>query len=107
METLAVQDPSNGGSTIEAARDYESGRTLTQTQGGGKYPDGPPLAKLHDGEPWFFLRAQDELAPDVVEFYADKLERYGLIGQGREVRRFALRMREWQTENPDKVKLPD
>lgn len=104
---LAVQDPSNGGSTITAARAYEDGRAKAQTEGGGKYPDGPPLAALHDDEPWFFLRAQDELAPDAVEFYADKLERNGLHAQSREVRRFAHRMREWQVANPDKVKLPD
>ena len=32
----------------------------------GKYTGKNPLEKLHDGEPYFFLRAQDRLAPDAV-----------------------------------------
>jgi hypothetical protein len=56
-----LEDPSNGGSTIQAAREHEE-RALTDTGGYGKYPDGPPMTKLGDDEPWFFLRAQDERA---------------------------------------------
>lgn len=39
----------------------------------GKYTDVNPLEKLHEDEPWFFLRAQDATAPGAVEAYANAL----------------------------------
>lgn len=100
-----ADDPSNGGSTIEAAQAHE--RALTDTGGYGKYPDGPPMTKLGDDEPWFFLRAQDELAPMVVDDYASRLDRRGDAKGAAEVRRIVQAMYEWQIANPHRVKHPD
>lgn len=75
--------------------------------GDGKYEGIDPRTRLHSGEPYFFLRAQDRLAPSAVENYADRLQSVGLTRAAVEVLRFAERMREWQEANPSLVKLPD
>jgi hypothetical protein len=89
-----LEDPSNGGSTIQAAREHEE-RALTDTGGYGKYPDGPPMTKLGDDEPWFFLRAQDERAR-----WPWTTTRGGSNGaatrRAREVRKIVQAMYEWQ-----------
>lgn len=59
-------------------------------------------------EPIFVLRAQDKLAPDVVDYWSTR-------AAGRDVDQSAVdsaskcadEMDEWQENNPDKVKLPD
>jgi hypothetical protein len=71
-----------------------------------KYKDINPIGKLHDGEPYFFIRAQDIHAPYAVRQYAEAvgiLDPKGMI----ECREFADVMEKWQDENPDKVKQPD
>lgn len=82
----------------------------------GKYEHIDPRSKLHEGEPYFFLRAQDVLAPAAVEAYAGMLEAAAKIGgtagadlhrQAEDVRLFADRMRKWQTANWALTKLPD
>lgn len=72
-----------------------------------KYENTNPLSKLHDGEPYFFLRAQDKCAPKAVNEYAKKLRDEGDLKGAEECHAFARRMRQWQIDNPDKVKMPD
>jgi hypothetical protein len=85
-----------------------------------KYADINPLTKLHPGEPFFFIRAQDKLSVDIVMEYSRLLEKEGLklsadnevrshdlMMQACQVASFAHRFLDWQEENPDKVKLPD
>jgi hypothetical protein len=76
--------------------------------GGGKYPT--PLAlelALRPGEPWFAVRAQDVLAPGCLNAYAVALHAQGLVRQAEDVVALAARMRAWQAQNPDLVKVPD
>ena len=72
-----------------------------------KYENTNPLEKLHAGEPYFFLRSQDKLAPQAVIAYAHHLHVAGDDQGFRECMDFAARMEEWQAANPDKVKMPD
>jgi hypothetical protein len=73
----------------------------------GKYENENPLQKLHEGEPYFFLRSQDIHAPEAVRAYAEFLCDSGDIYGGNECYKFANRMERWQDENRDKVKNPD
>lgn len=104
--SAVLDDPSRGGSTIQAAREHEE-RALTDTGGYGKYPDGPPMTKLGDDEPWFFLRAQDFHAPMIVDAYADRLDKAGDSKGAYEVRKIVQAMYDWQADNPESVKHPD
>lgn len=42
--------------------------------GEGKYANRNPLMELHEGEPYFFIRGKDALAPAAIEAYAGLLE---------------------------------
>jgi hypothetical protein len=86
-----------------------------------KYQDENPLFRLHPGEPFFFIRAQDKLSVETIMEYSRLLERESwkargegnevlarsLSDQSTEVAIFAHKFLDWQEENPDKVKLPD
>lgn len=72
-----------------------------------KYSNTNPLEKLHEGEPFFFLRAQDKLAPAIVLAYAEALEMCGDAQGSMECSEIAEQMINWQEANPDKIKLPD
>ena len=86
-----------------------------------KYADVNPLTKLHDGEPYFFIRAQDLLSSHAVVHYSELLQREAdkaykagdirlwesLSDQASQVAGFAQRFIEWQKEYPEFVKLPD
>jgi len=86
-----------------------------------KYQDVNPLERLHLGEPFFFIRAQDKLSVDAVRAYSHLLQaeadkalvrgeeeiHHSLQMQSIEVIGFAHKFLDWQEENPDKVKLPD
>jgi hypothetical protein len=73
--------------------------------------------RLHDGEPVFYIRAQDVFGPSAVAAYAVLIE--SATGITQDVTRdhlhqaaldcaeIANRMRDWQRANPDKVKIPD
>jgi hypothetical protein len=64
------------------------------------------LQKAGDDEPIFVLRAQDELAPDIVSEWANRALAHGSpIAKVQEARELARRMREWQAEHI--VKVPD
>lgn len=83
--------------------------------------------RFHPGEPWFLIRGQDRFAYEAIQAYADcselasigaeaatymsALDRHSLTERlrktAREVRGFAVAVHLWQSENPDKVKLPD
>lgn len=71
-----------------------------------KYEYINPLTKLHEGEPFFFLRAQDLLSTHAVRQYAEAVAVTDPVG-AQECREFADRMEKWQDENPTLVKLPD
>jgi len=73
----------------------------------GKYEGKNPLEKLKGGEPYFFLRAQDKCAPAAVTHYAYHLQANGDQKGFEECRAFAKRMRQWQADNPEHVKMPD
>lgn len=85
-----------------------------------KYKDVNPLEKLRDGEIYFFLRAQDRIAPRAVAYYADllKAEADRLIDSdprkskqlykgALECLRLSGKMLDWQMDNDQFVKLPD
>jgi hypothetical protein len=71
-----------------------------------------------EDEPVFLLRAQDLLAPNAVEAYAnlvrassvyktDARDAETLRELADECENVAAGMRVWQSNNPDSVKLPD
>jgi hypothetical protein len=66
-----------------------------------------PFVKMHSGEPWFFLRGRDELAPRSLDFYAGLLRNKSLDGAADEVDALTSAMVSWQIRVPDVVRLPD
>ena len=84
-----------------------------------KYQGKNPLEKLHPGEPYFFIRAQDILSYATVREYAKLLmrmaqtlddadpKRKSLKRQAGDVIKFAETFAAWQSNNIDLVKLPD
>lgn len=63
----------------------------------------PCLTKVSPHEPIFVLRGQDELAPDIIDLWADELEsRGGNADKVLHARKTADAMRAWPTQ-----KLPD
>lgn len=72
-----------------------------------KYLNQNPLDKLHPGEPYFFVRAQDIHALETVRGYAASLHDAGDYAGCNEVHKIADAMMDWQKANPDKVKHPD
>ena len=72
-----------------------------------KYANTNPLEKLHDGEPFFFVRAQDKFAPAVIKAYATLLSFEGDKSIQREIHVLREEFISWQKANPDKVKHPD
>lgn len=79
-----------------------------------KYGDANPLERLAEGEPYFFLRAQDLMAPAAVESYANLLSIVGVALNNADMQRHALavkeianRMRLWQAANAARAKWPD
>lgn len=85
-----------------------------------KYQGKNPLEKLHPGEPYFFIRAQDSLSSESVQHYASLLKRESdkayrldddakgaeLLKQSLGVLRVAEIFQDWQVGNA-LVKLPD
>lgn len=72
-----------------------------------KYDGINPLSKLHPGEPYFFIRGQDILAPEAIIHYAYSLKQKGDEAGFKEVREIADKVFDWQLENPSLVKMPD
>jgi hypothetical protein len=86
-----------------------------------KYEGINPLDRLHPGEPYFFIRAQDKLSVEAVRHYSHLLEEesrkalgrgedelsYSLNRQAIEVINFAHKFLDWQEENEGLVKYPD
>lgn len=66
------------------------------------------LSKLHPDEPWFVFRAQDTLLPAILKHYAELLHEAkaepDMIGG---ILIFEEKVRAWQQDNKDKVKVPD
>lgn len=87
--------------------------------GEGKYGQITVTGKdLPPDEPLFLIRSQDEIGPDAVEAYAMLLEQRALTAEFEELDvvaakklragvedclAFAMRMRRWQIENPERV----
>jgi hypothetical protein len=86
-----------------------------------RYEQLTKLMNLNEGEPWFYLRAQDRLSVETLMEYSRLLERESwkargegnevlarsLSDQSTEVAIYAHKFLDWQQEHPDKVKLPD
>ena len=68
--------------------------------------DNARLANAADDEPLFVIRAKDDIAPSVVEFWADELEANGGSEEkARQARDLAAQMQAWQGRYGSK--LPD
>lgn len=65
--------------------------------------------EFHDGEPVFLIRATDPIATHAIIEYARRCERAGCTPEHVDAAfDHAMRIGEWQRENPEKVKaLPD
>lgn len=86
-----------------------------------KYAGINPLERLHPGEPYFFIRAQDRLSVAAVIEYSHLLRHESvnsslrgdnelsdsLSKQADEVLEFAQTFADWQRNNSDLVKYPD
>lgn len=72
-----------------------------------KYLNENPFEKLHAGEPWFFLRAQDKLSIQALQEYKHLLYVEGLDEASDSIWDLMQEFAKWQKKNPDKVKLPD
>mgnify|MGYP001593998333 CR=1 FL=1 len=73
----------------------------------GRKTTDKTLQNVKDDEPIFVLRAQDFLAPDLVEFWAQRAEIHGSPhGKIAEARAVAAEMRAWQQEHGG-GKVPD
>lgn len=97
------------------------GRKLTPRDFTMKYKGVNPLTKLRDGEPYFFLRAQDKLSGETLSAYADLLKRESekayqrgeeevsnrLLKQSLGIFNVCEIFSNWQDENRQFVKLPD
>lgn len=66
---------------------------------------GVPLQE--DPMPVFTIKAQDLLADDTIRAYFDLCVAAGLRSQADEVLAARTEIREWQTRNRDRMKLPD
>lgn len=83
-----------------------------KARGGGKYEptiltkrDGTPIPA---GEPWMAYRAQDRLSLPTLNFYRQLCVEAGCSSAHlMEIDERLSVMGQWQSENPDKVKLPD
>lgn len=68
----------------------------------------PEFEKADLDEPIFVIRAQDVLAPVIVQLYAlHATVKHVDKAKVASVRRCAQEMRNWQALHPDKVKVPD
>lgn len=74
-----------------------------------KYPNLKDFVDgLHEGEPYFIFRGADQLAPSVIEKYANYCKDQGCPEQHvQDCLDAANAIREWQAEHPHAVKLPD
>jgi hypothetical protein len=66
-----------------------------------KYQGTNPIEKLHPGEPFFLIRAQDVFSPAAVMAYGN------ISNQQEDCHEIVERFLAWQKEHPDKVKRPD
>lgn len=60
-----------------------------------------------DEEPVFVLRAQDRLAPFVIDAYVREANNRGLDDVAHEALKSAEKFRKWQERFPQATKLPD
>ncbi|MDP4038718.1 MAG: hypothetical protein Q8P54_02000 [bacterium] len=76
-----------------------------QTTGDIQKKDGTPIPM---DEPLFLFRGKDKLLPRVLEQYKELSRNAGSPQQQLDLldQRIA-EVKKWQTENPDKVKIPD
>lgn len=70
--------------------------------------DDPCRDRAGDTEPIFTLRAQDELAPEVVALWATLAARAGTPHEKvRGAVEVSMAMHRWQRKHLDRVKVPD
>lgn len=86
-----------------------------------KYKGENPLTRLHEGEPFFFIRAQDKFSVEAVMAYAKIVQKasdeaavrgdeelsHKLAEDSTEVIFHCNRFLDWREANPDLVKIPD
>lgn len=72
-----------------------------------KYDNIDPRSKLHDGEPFFFIRAQDALSTKLLVAYMALCRDQGLMDNVISLENVYEEFVAWQQLNLDKVKLPD
>ena len=72
-----------------------------------KYQDVNPLEKLHPGEPFFFIRAQDIHSPAIIGVYASMLNTNGDKLGSLQVDALRESVTTWQRANQHLVKHPD
>lgn len=66
------------------------------------------LRSVRPGEPVFILRAQDKIAPDVIDAWLDMAAHHDAPSEKLDdAERILAEFREWQEANPGKVKVPD
>jgi hypothetical protein len=66
------------------------------------------LAKAADDEPIFILVGDDKFAPALVVLWVELAITFGSPrGKFQEAARLLTRMRQWQEDHPDRVKVPD
>jgi hypothetical protein len=66
------------------------------------------ITRAAEDEPVFVLRGADRLSPRVIRYWIDRAKMRGVSEEKiEEVRELLTELEKWQTENPDKVKLPD
>jgi len=85
-----------------------------------KYRGQNPIERLHEGEPYFFIRGQDSLSSEAVATYADLLKRESdkalakgqhelsslMLKQSIAVMQMASEFVDWQQDHRNLVKLP-
>lgn len=62
---------------------------------------------IPDDEPVFLLRAQDNLAPNILREYAVRVNKKGNREMADRVWEHAAAMEKWRGDNQDKIKNPD
>lgn len=76
-----------------------------QTTGEIQKRDGTPIPK---DEPLMLFRGKDKVLPELLEKYNELCQAAGSPpAQIDRVSQYSRRIRDWQNQNPDKVKIPD
>lgn len=72
-----------------------------------KYEGINPIEKLHEGEPFFFIRGQDLFALQAIKAYETLINASGDKLMAMQVAALGENVRVWQSKNQHLVKHPD